>query len=110
MLKSPFRLPHPARPTRRALDSIFNFPWFILFIALVILPLTAFGQGSMQRLVRISGDNGNIVSLSAGNPAATYTLTLPPTINPSTTAASVLFGTGSGLLDWTKLIYKRKKS
>lgn len=102
MLKSPFCLPHPVRPARRTSSSIFNsFPWFALFIALVVVPVTVFGQGSMQRLVRISGDNGNIVSLSAGNPAATYTLTLPPAINPSQTAASVLFGTGSGLLDWT---------
>lgn len=86
---------------KRLGNRVFNLRWFALFLALVILPFVAYGQGSMQRLVRISGDNGNIVSLSAGNPAATYTLTLPPNTNPSTTAASVLFGTGSGLLDWT---------
>lgn len=88
-------------PTRRhGKARSINSSRFALFVALVIVPVAAFPQGSMQRLVRISGDNGNIISLSAGNPAATYTLTLPPNINPSTNAASVLFGSGSGLLDW----------
>jgi hypothetical protein len=101
MLKFCFSLSAPLFRLARKNSNAFNFPRFALFFALVVLPFVVYGQGSMQRLVRISGDNGNIISLSAGAPAATYTLTLPPNINPSTSAASILFGTGSGLLDWT---------
>src|SRR5690242_13727495 len=70
----------------------------IAFLTMMaLLPLLASGQGSVQGLVRISGSNGNIISLSAGTPAATFTLTLPPSL-PSN--GSILYGSGTGQMQW----------
>jgi hypothetical protein len=64
---------------------------------LMLLPLLASGQGSIQGLVRISGSNGNIISLSAGTPTSTFTLTLPPSLPSS---GSLLYGSGTGQMQW----------
>lgn len=63
----------------------------------MLLPVLANGQGSIQGLVRISGSNGNIISLSAGTPTSTFTLTLPPSLPSS---GSLLYGSGTGQLQW----------
>src|SRR5205823_4119135 len=60
-----------------------------------------FAQASAQRQVNISNANGNIISINSGvNPQA-YSLTLPQTSNPSLTTASLIYGIGSGNLNWT---------
>ena len=63
----------------------------------MLQPVLASGQGSIQGLVRISGSNGNIISLSAGAPTSTFTLTLPPSLPSS---GSLLYGSGTGQLQW----------
>ncbi len=68
-----------------------------IVIAVIFAPLFASAQGSIQGLVRISGSNGNIISLSAGTPSSTFTLTFPPS-PPSN--GSVLYGTAGGQLQW----------
>src|SRR5688572_27675353 len=72
-----------------------------LLTMLMLLPVLANGQGSIQGLVRISGSNGNIISLSAGTPSSTFTLTLPPSLP---TSGSLLYGSGTGQLQWNPTV------
>src|SRR5476649_2000685 len=76
--------------------SVFYILFFLCFGALVV-----HAQASLQRGVRISNANGNIVSILTGGTTQTYSLTLPLASNPSLTTASLLFGFGTGNLGWT---------
>src|SRR5580692_11098069 len=77
----------------------FSVFYILLFLCLGAANLRA--QASLQRGVRISNANGNIVSLQTGATTLTYSLTLPLSSNPSLTSASLLYGTGTGNLGWT---------
>src|SRR5690348_11275313 len=70
----------------------------VLLMMMALMPLLASAQGSVQGLVRISGSNGNIISLSAGTPSSTFTLTLPPGLP---TNGSLLYGSSTGQMQWT---------
>ncbi len=74
---------------------------FAVIIAIGASISSIWAQASMQRGVRISNSNGNIVTIQTGTNPSTYTLQLPLTSNPSLTSASLLYGIGSGQLDWT---------
>ncbi|MDP4237542.1 MAG: hypothetical protein Q8919_13950, partial [Bacteroidota bacterium] len=78
-----------------------RFSVFYMLLFLGLAASIARGQASMQRGVRISNSNGNIVSIQTGTGTATYTLSLPLTVNPALTTASVLYGIGTGNLNWT---------
>ncbi len=78
--------------------SVFYVLFFICLTATIVR-----GQASMQRGVRISNANGNIVTIQTGIAPQTYSLVLPLTSNPSLTTASVLYGLGTGNLTWTDI-------
>ncbi|MBS1904501.1 MAG: hypothetical protein JSS75_12405 [Bacteroidetes bacterium] len=73
----------------------------IVLFVLAVGSARVYGQASLQRGVRISNANGNIITILTGTNPLSYTLLLPPTSNPSTTSASLLYGIGSGQLGWT---------
>ncbi|HXC05384.1 MAG TPA: hypothetical protein VNZ86_11570, partial [Bacteroidia bacterium] len=77
----------------------FSVFYILLFLCLSTTIIRA--QASLQRGVRISNANGNIVSILTGATTQTYSLTLPLASNPALTTASLLFGTGTGNLGWT---------
>lgn len=65
---------------------------------------TSFAQGTIQRQVKISNANGNIVTLQTDTPTTSYTLNFPNNPNPSLTTASLLYGVGDGNMAWSSTI------
>jgi len=66
-----------------------------------VFAISGFSQGTLQRQVKISNANGNIVIVQTDTPSTSYTLNLPNTPNPSLTTASLLYGIGDGKMAWS---------
>ncbi|HEY6172048.1 MAG TPA: hypothetical protein VIX80_07315, partial [Candidatus Kapabacteria bacterium] len=66
-----------------------------------ILLNKSYAQGTIQRQVKISNANGNIVTLQTDTPTTSYTLNFPNNPNPSLTTASLLYGVGNGNMAWS---------
>ena len=64
----------------------------------------SFAQGTIQRQVKISNANGNIVTLQTDTPTTSYTLNFPNNPNPSLTTASLLYGLGNGNMAWSSTL------
>jgi hypothetical protein len=77
----------------------FSVFYILLFVCLSTEAIHA--QASMQRGVRISNANGNIITIQTGLNPQTYTIVLPLISNPAPTTGSLLYGLGSGNLNWT---------
>ena len=78
-----------------------RFSVFYILLFLCLGAATSRAQASLQRGVRISNANGNIVSILTGGTTQTYSLILPLASNPSLTTGSLLYGLGNGDLNWT---------
>jgi hypothetical protein len=69
-----------------------------------MLAISGFAQGTLQRQVKISNANGNIVIVQTDTPTTSYTLNLPNNPNPSLTTASLLYGIGDGKMSWSSTL------
>jgi hypothetical protein len=76
-------------------------PTFIGYILVLFACNGLYAQGTIQRQVKISNANGNIVTLQTDTPTTSYTINFPNNSNPSLTTASLLYATGSGNLTWS---------
>lgn len=63
-----------------------------------------FAQGTLQRQVKISNANGNIITLQSDTPTTSFTISLPNNPNPSFGTASLLFGIGNGQMVWSSTL------
>lgn len=77
--------------------------WLPVLVAslICVFATQSFAQGSLQRTVKISNDNGNTVTILTDTPTTAYSLYLPNSSNPQSGVASLLYGVGNGKLGWT---------
>ncbi len=90
------------RLTIQSRTTVLTFVGSILVVCMFIG--SAFAQGTLQRQVKISNANGNIITLQSDTPTSSFTINLPNNPNPSLTTASLLFGIGSGNMSWSSTV------
>lgn len=90
------------RLTIQSRATVLTFVGSILVVCMFIG--SAFAQGTLQRQVKISNANGNIITLQSDTPTTSFTINLPNSPNPSATTASLLFGIGTGNMTWSSTL------
>lgn len=90
------------RLTIQSRTTVLTFVGSIFVVCMFIG--SAFAQGTLQRQVKISNANGNIITLQSDTPTTSFTINLPNNPNPSLTTASLLFGIGSGNMSWSSTV------